>query len=181
MSRQSLKRFSETLESVPRPIRLKVLLLLVLVVAAVGLFLTCKDVMKDNSKMLKFIRNEQSLQQRFQSLKADEAAFRRCVADLSKNPDREKLKSQYITRLLEIIRAGNLKVDSYRSEVEEKDGFVLFKYNITIIGTFLDTLAFFQKLPRQAPVVYVDQYKISRHLETQVHMGLLLEVVGTAL
>jgi hypothetical protein len=179
--RQRLNRFAERIDFIPRPILVKIVLVLVLAAAAAVLFLADKSLVHENKKMLKFIKNEETLRTHFNHLKENEALFAQYIVDLGKNPDQEKVKSLYITRLMDILKHNNLKVDSYRSEIEEKDGFVIFKYNITIMGKFMDVVRFFHRLPRNAVNIYVQRYEIRLHTEKMVRMGLLVEVVGAQL
>lgn len=179
--RQTVNRFAEKFDFIPRPILGKIVLVLVLTVLAIVLFLADKNLVRENKKMLKFIKNEETLRAHFNHLKENEKLFAQYIVDLGKNPDHEKIKSSYITRLMDTLKQNNLKVDSYRSEIEEKDGFVIFKYNITIMGKFIDVVDFFHRLPRNAVNIYVERYEIRLHSEKMVRMGLLVEVVGAQL
>lgn len=179
--RQRINRFAEKFDFIPRPVLGKILLVLVLAVLAAVLFLSDKTLVRENKKMLKFIKNEETLREHYNHLHKNEAVFAQYIADLDKNPDQEKVKSTYITLLMNIMEKNNLKVDSYRSEVEEKDGFVIFKYNITIMGKFMDIVQFFNSLQRNALNIFVKQYEIRQHSENMVRMGLMVEVVGARL
>jgi hypothetical protein len=156
----------------------KAALAVALVAISVFLLLTGQDLMRENKKMLKLIKNEEKLRRNFVKLQESEAVFAQYYIPLDSKSDPEKIKADTIAGIMKIIETNNLKVDSYRSEVEEAGEFTLFKYNITIVGGYPDAARFFSLLARDARNIYVAGYTIKLHIETSVRLGLLVELVG---
>jgi Tfp pilus assembly protein PilO len=163
---------------IPRGIVVKAVLAVVLVVISVILLLTDQDLVRENKKMLKLIKNEEKLRRNFSKLQQSETIFAQYYIPLDSKSDPEKIKADSIASIMKIIEASNLKVDSYRSEVEEAGEFTLFKYNITIVGKYPDAARFFSSLARDARNINVAAYTIQYHIETSVRVGLQVELVG---
>ncbi len=157
---------------------LKILLVIVLAAAAVFLVYTNKSLVRENKKMIKFINNEQVFQQNLEALETNKTRFAKYVIDIKSGTDLEKIKADYINQLLRLVEISGLKVDSYRSGIEKKDGFVVFKYNVTIVGDFVRAIRFFSLMRKEAPHIYVARYDIRLHLEKLTRMGLTLEIVA---
>jgi len=159
---------------------IKIAAAVVLLVIAAVLFYVNKNLMRENKKMMKYIKNEAAFKQDLANLKKSEDLFSQYIVRIKKGSkaDREKIKSDYINELLGLVETGKLKVDSYRSQVEESDGFVIFKYDITIVGDFVQAIGFFSRLRKEAKYIYVDKYAIELHLEKFVRMALTVEIVG---
>lgn len=150
------------------------------VIIASVLFYMNKSLVHRNTKMIKYIKNEAAFKQDLENLKKSEALFSRYIAPI-KNSDKaelERIKSGYIDELLRFIETSGLKVDSYRSEIENKDGFVIFKYDITIVGEFVKVIQFFSRLQEEAKYIFAAKYIIERHRETLTRMALTVEIVG---
>ncbi len=163
---------------IPRGIVVKAALAVALVVISVFLLLTGQDLMRENKKMLKLIKNEEKLRRNFSKLQQSETIFAQYYIPLDSKSDPEKIKADSIASIMKIIEASNLKVDSYRSEVEEAGEFTLFKYNITIVGKYPDVARFFSSLAQDARNINVAAYTIQYHIETSVRVGLQVELVG---
>lgn len=160
---------------------IKIVLVLVLAVIAVLLFLTNKDLLKENRKMIKYIKNKEVFKQELKHLRTSENQLEKYLVKIERNAsdaDLEKIKSGYIDDLLDIIKKNDLQVDSYRSEIEKSEGFVIFKYNITIVGEFIQVLRFFYRLLDQAKYIYVSRYDIRLHIKTKIRLGLTVDIIG---
>lgn len=163
---------------IPRVIVVKAALAVVLAAVSVFLLLTGQDLIRENKKMLKLIRNEEKLQRNFSKLQQSETVFAKYYIPLDSKSDPEKIKADTIAEIMKIIESNNLKVDSYRSEVEETGEFTLFKYNITIVGGYPDVVRFFSLLAQDARNIFVAGYTIKLHAETSVRVGLQVELLG---
>lgn len=159
---------------------IKIAAAVVLVVIAAVLFYVNKSLMRENKKMIKYIKNEEAFKQDLDNLRKSEGLFSQYIVRIKKGnkADREKVKSDYINELLQLVETSNLKVDSYRSQIEEKDGFVIFKYNITIVGDFVQAIRFFSRLQKEAKYIYIAKYNIELYLEKSTRMALTVEIVG---
>ena len=160
---------------------LKVAGVLILVVIAVLLFYLNKDLIKKNQKMIKYIKNEEVFKEDLLRLQKHEGVLAEFITKIEPNAsdaDLEKIKSGYIDELLDKIKADDMQVDSYRSEIEKSDGFVIFKYNITIVGEFLQLLRFFSHLLEQSKHIYVSGYDIRLHVNTKIRLGLAINIIG---
>lgn len=160
---------------------IKIVLVLVLAVIAVLLFAANKDLLKENRKMIKYIKNQEVYQQDLKQLRTSENQLEKYVVQIGENAadaDLEKTKSGYIDDLLDIIKKNDLQVDSYRSEIEKSEDFVIFKYNITIVGEFIQVLRFFHHLLDQAKYMYVSSYDIRLHIKTDIRLGLTVHIIG---
>ena len=69
-------------------------------------------------------------------------------------------------------------MDSYRSEIEKSEEFVIFKFNITIVGEFIQVLRFFHRLREQAKYMYISSYDIRLHIKTDIRLGLTVHIIG---
>lgn len=158
----------------------KIVVVLALALVAAVLFFMNKNLVRENKKMIKYIKNEGAFKQDLNNLKESEDIFSQYIVRVEKgnNADRERIKSDYINQLLQLIDTNGLKVDSYRSGIEEKDGFVIFRYNVTIVGEFVRAIVFFSRLREQAKYIYVDKYAAELHRETLIRMALTVEIVG---
>jgi hypothetical protein len=165
-------------QTVRSPLFSKILVVVLLMVAAFLLVRSNLELMRENRRMIKFIKNSEVFEKNMQSLERSEATFSRLVLRVQEGSGLEKLKTDHIDKLLNIVKTSELKTDSYNSEIEKKDGFVIFKTNVTIVGDFVAALRFFALLRQQAPHIYVAQYDIRRHLEKQVRLGLMVEVLA---
>jgi len=166
---------------VQRGLIIKVILVLCLAVIAVLLFYLNKDLMKNNKKMIKYIKNEDIFKRDLHRLKKYEGQLAEYITKIDKDAsasDLEKIKSGYIDELLDVIKADDLQVDSYRSEIEKSDGFVIFKYNITIVGEFLQLLRFFNHLLERWKHIFVSGYDIRLHVKSKIRIGLTVNVIG---
>ncbi|UCH94037.1 MAG: hypothetical protein JSV88_27740 [Candidatus Aminicenantes bacterium] len=171
----------QLVRNLPKGLIIKVAMVLVLSIIAVLLFYTNKDLMKKNQKMIKYIKNEEVFKRELMHLKKSENQFEKYIVKVGKNAanaDLEKIKSGYIDELLDMIKKDNLQVDSYRSEIQESDGFAIFKYNITIVGDFIQVLRFLNRLLEQTRHIYVSRYDIRLHISTLVRMGLTVDIIG---
>ena len=160
---------------------IKASLMLVLLVIALLLFYANEDLMKENRKMIKYIKNQEVFQRDLEQLRKSEGLLEKYFIKIGKNKsdaDLEKIKSGYIDQLLARVKKSDLQVDSYRSEMEKSRGFVIFKYNVTIVGEFVQLLRFFYRLLDQAKHIYVSRYDIRLHLKTKIRMGLAVEIIG---
>lgn len=173
-------RARRSLEFLPRTLRIKIILVLALILFSLFMWDANGELMQENQKKYKYIRSEESIRARFDEMVTAKERFAKFTIPIAGDVDTEKIKSDYITLLLDMVGKNNLKTDSYRSEVEEQDGFVMFKYNITIIGDFFDILKFFNRLPGlpKGRYFYIRSYDIKLHQETRVRMGLRVEVPG---
>ena len=156
----------------------KIGLIVLLMIAGVSLYLACLSVEGQNRKMMKLNRNEANLQQQNKTLKNSAARFSRLILPLDAGADLEKIKTRYINDVMNILKQFNLKVDSYRSEVAVEDGFQLFKYNVSVLGDFLDVIRFFNTIGQRMPFLFVRNYNIKLHGEKFVRMDLKLDIVG---
>ena len=152
----------------------------VLAIIAAVLFYMNKNLMLENKKMIKYIKNEAVFKQDLENLRKSEDLFSRYIIRIKKGgkADLEKIKADYFNELLRLIETSNLKVDSYRSEIEEKDGFVIFRYDITIVGDFVRVVGFFSRLRKQSAYVYIDKYVAELHREKMIRMALTVEIPG---
>jgi hypothetical protein len=160
---------------------IRISLVLVLAVIAVLLFASNKDLLNENRKMIKYIKNQEVFKQDLKHLRTSENQLEEHLVKIGKNAsdaDLEKIKSGYIDDLLEIIKENDLQVDSYRSEIEKSEDFVIFKYNITIVGEFIRVLRFFYRLLEQAKYMYVAGYDIRLHIKTDIRLGLTVHIIG---
>lgn len=160
---------------------IKISLVLVLAVIAVLLFAANKDLLNENRKMIKYIKNQEVFKQDLKHLRTSENQLEKYLVKIEENAsdaDLEKIKSGYIDDLLEIIKKNDLQVDSYRSEIEKSEDFVIFKYNITIVGEFIRVLRFFHRLHEQAKYMYVSGYDIRLHIKTDIRLGLTIHIIG---
>ncbi len=123
-------------------------------------------------------QREATITNRFENLKAEAEKMRALVLPLQPGDDLEKIKNRYINDVMNILKQFNLKVDSYRSEVAQEDGFQLFKYNVSVLGDFLDVIRFFNIVGKRFPFLYVDNYIIKLHGEKFVRIDLKLEILG---
>ncbi len=182
----SLTSLTGKLDAVQGRLLLKVALAALILFFAVQLFYTNQDLAAQNKKMAKYIDNEAAFRRNQKALQKSEALFSRYMVkvDLPTGSDEEransleKVKSQYIDQLLQLVKSSNLRVDSYRSEVESKEDFVLFKYNVTLLGDFVEIIGFFNRMGTESPFVLVKEYNMKMHLGKQVRMALRVEVVG---
>lgn len=156
----------------------KIGLILLLIVACVALYLACVTVEGQNRKMMKLNRNEANLVQQNQLLKNSAKTFSRSILPLEPGADLEKIKTRYINDVMTVLKQFNLKVDSYRSEVVEEDGFQLFKYNVSVLGDFIDVIRFFNTTGQRMPFLFVRNYNIKLHGEKFVRMDLKFDIVG---
>lgn len=169
------------LRNLPKEVVIKGVLVLVLTVAAFGFYYIDKNLVKENQKMIKYIKNEEVFKRNLDILKENENLFRKYIIALeprAADAELEKIKSGYIDDLLNIIRKQEIQVDSYRSEIEKKDGFVIFKYDITIIGDFVRVLRFFNRLMDGYKHIYVTRYDIRMNVNTLVRLGMTVEIMG---
>ncbi len=160
---------------------IKIVLVLVLALIALLLFFANKDLLKENRKMIKYIKNQEVFKRDLKHLRTSENQLEKYIVKIGENAvdaDLEKIKSGYIDDLLDIIKKNDLQVDSYRSEIEKSEGFVIFKYNITIVGEFIQVLRFFHRLLDQAKYIYVSRYDIRLHVRTKVRLGLTVDIIG---
>jgi hypothetical protein len=169
------------LGNVPKGLMIKIAVVLVLTLIAFLLFYSNKNRVKENQKMIKYIRGEAVFKQDLQRLTASESLFEQYIVKIEKNADDadlEKIKSGYIDDLLGMIKKTDLQVDSYRSEIEKKEGFVIFRYDITIVGEFIQVLRFFNRLLEDAHHIFVSRYDIRMHINTLIRMGLTVDIIG---
>jgi hypothetical protein len=167
--------------NIPKGLVIKIAVVLVLALAAFLLFYTNQHRVKENQKMLKYIKNEAAFKQELAQLRANESQFEKYIVKLDNktaDADLEKIKSGYIDDLLGMIKKDNLQVDSYRSEIEKKEGLVIFKYDITIVGEFIQALYFFNRLLEQHHHIFVSRYDIRLHINTLIRMGLTVDIIG---
>lgn len=160
---------------------IKIALVLVLAIIAVLLFFANRDLVKENWKMIKYIKNQEVFKRDLKHLRTSENQLEKYIVKIGKNAadaDLEKIKSGYIDDLLDIIKKSDLQVDSYRSEIEKSEGYVIFKYNITIVGEFIQVLRFFHRLLDQAKHIYVSRYDIRLHIKTKIRLGLTVDIIG---
>jgi hypothetical protein len=160
---------------------IKIVLVLVLAVIAVLLFAANKGLLKENRKMIKYIKNQEAYQRDLKLLRTSENQLEKYSVKIGENAtdaDLEKIKSGYIDDLLDIIKKNDLQVDSYRSEIEKSEDFVIFKYNITIVGEFIQVIRFFHRLLDQAKYMYVSSYDIRLHIKTDIRLGLTVHIIG---
>ena len=158
----------------------KIGMILLLVAACVLLYLACLGVEAQNRKMMRLNRNEANVQEQHKILKQSLQRFAQVVLPLQADTDLEKIKSRYINDVMNILKQFNLKVDSYRSEVAAEDGFQLFKYNVSVLGDFIDVIRFFNSIGRRMPFLYVRNYNIKLHGEKFVRMDLKFDIIGGA-
>lgn len=156
----------------------KIVLVVLLVVMAVGFVLANRHLLTQNKKMMRYIANQEVFRQAQKSLEESENRFANATIPITSGTDVETLKNEKVNQLLNVISMNQLTVESYRSEIEKKDGFVIFKIDITLTGDFVQVLRFFSLLRGEAPFAYVTQYNIQLHMEKFVRMGLMLEIVG---
>ena len=167
--------------NVPKGLMIKIAVVLALTLIALLLFYSNKNRVKENQKMIKYIRSEAVFKQDLHRLNTSESQFEKYIVKIDKNAadgDLEKIKSGYIDDLLGMIKKGNLQVDSYRSEIEKKEGFVIFKYDITIVGELIQVLHFFNRLLEEAHHIFVSRYDIRLHVNTLIRMGLTVDIIG---
>lgn len=160
---------------------IKLMLVLVLVVIALLLSQANKDLMKENRKMIKYIKNQEVFHRDLKLMRKSESLLEKYIVKIGKNTadaDLEKIKSGYIDDLLDTIKKNDLEVDSYRSEVQKSEGFVIFKYDITIVGDFIQVIRFFYRLLDQFKHIYVSRYDIRLHIRAKVRLGLTVEILG---
>ncbi|MCU0287653.1 MAG: hypothetical protein MUF15_14830 [Acidobacteria bacterium] len=163
---------------IPRVIVVKAVLVLVLIAVSVFLLFNTQDLVRENKKMLKLIKNEDKLRHNFSKLQESETIFTQYYITLDSQSDPEKIKADTTAELMTIIEANNLKVDSYRSEVEEDGEFTLFKFNLTIVGGYPDVVRFFSALVQEAKNTYITGYTMKLYNETSIRVGLQVELLG---
>ncbi|MCP4217357.1 MAG: hypothetical protein GY765_22120 [bacterium] len=178
----SFPNFIDDMDPLRRRLFLKMSAAVLLVLFSVVLFQMNRSLAAGNRKMVKFIKNEKTIQAEFELLQTNQEEFglRTLKVGDTDDAELEKLKSGYIDDLLRISNESNLTVDSYNSEIQQNDSdsFIVFKYNLTIIADFLDVLRFFHRLNKEAPHILVDKYDIKLHMETSTRMGLEIHIVG---
>jgi len=160
---------------------IKMVSVVVLAVIAVFLFAANKGLWRENRKMVKYIKNQEVYKASLKALGTSENQLEKYIVKIGENAsdaDLEKIKSGYIDELLDIIKKTELQVDSYRSEIEKSEDFVIFKYNITIVGDFIQVLRFFHRLQEQASYMYVSGYDIRLHIKTNIRLGLAVDIIG---
>lgn len=158
----------------------KIAVILLLAVGAVVMFLMDLAAIAVNKKMMDITRREASITHRYENIKTEAEQIRALVLPLTPDADLEKIKNRYINDVMNVLTQFNLKVDSYRSEVAEADGFQLFKYNVSVLGDFVDVIRFFNVVGKRFPFLYVDNYIIKLHGEKFVRMDLKMEILGEA-
>lgn len=182
MLRTWIDRLAKKFDFIPRILVVKAGLSLLLAVLSAGLFLAAVDTLAKNRKMLRYLKNEAVYRTHLESLRKSKETFATYVKRLETGADNGKIKSEYNTQLLQVITDNKLKIDSYRSEIEEEEGgFIAFKYNVTVEGDFLDVIALFTALRVSLPEMYVDKYDIKVHLEDLVRVGFRAAVIGVRL
>lgn len=169
-------RWRRALEILPRSLHIKTGLILLLIPAIIWLLLTNRDLLHKNETMLKYMRNGRVIQARFDALAAVRDSFSGYVAKPAPKTDPETLKTEHITRLLALISQNGLNTDSYLAETAERDGFLIFRYNIVIIGKFTSLISFYSALTQETPRFYVFSYDTELHQETLTRTGLRVEV-----
>jgi hypothetical protein len=173
-----LKGTFELMQRGQKQFIIKIVLVVLLIVTAIILAYSNGQLLQDNKKMIKFINNEEVFKQNLKGLQESEAGIAKNILIIPKDADLEKIKGEYINRLMQMVQRSDLKVDSYRSEIEKKDGFVVFKYNVTIVGDFVQALHFFSLLGNEATNAYVSRYDFQLHQEKMIRLGLTVEVLG---
>ena len=171
----------DLLGNIPKGLLIKIAVVLTLILIAFLLFYSNQNRIKENQKMIKYIKNEAVFKQDLHQLRTSEDQYEKYIINIEKNTaaaDLEKIKSGYNDDLLGMIKKNNLQVDSYRSEIEKKEGFVIFRYDITIVGEFIQVLRFFNWLLEQAPYIFVSRYDIRLHINTLIRMGLTVDIIG---
>lgn len=170
---------NELIRVVRGPLFSKVVVSLLLLVAAVLLVQGNLELIRENRRMVKFIKNQNVFEGNLAALQKSEESFKRLIIPLEKDADSEKMKADHINRLLAVVKSAGMKMDSYNSETLEHDGWVIFRHNVTIVGDFVRALYFFAQLRERAPHIYVARYDIRRYQEDQVRLGLIVEVVSS--
>ncbi len=170
--------FVEKINFLEKKLILKLIAIFLMVFAIFLLFSTNKSLVSENKKMVKLIRNEKNLRNQFEKIKQNEELFCKYILAIHKDTDLEKIKSNYINYLLELMKEKKLKVDSYRSEIKEEGNFKIFKYNISVYGNFIDVIGFFYRLREKYKYIYVKDYVIKLSGDKFVRMDLKLEIVG---
>jgi hypothetical protein len=171
--------FVEKINFLEKKLILKLIAIFFMVIAIFLLFSTNKSLVSENKKMVKLIRNEKNIRSQFEKIKQNEELFYyKYILAIDKDTDLEKIKSNYINYLLELMKEKKLKVDSYRSEIKEEGNFKIFKYNISVYGDFIDVIGFFYRLREKYKYIYVKDYVIKLSGDKFVRMGLKLEIVG---
>lgn len=169
---------SELIRVLSGPLFSKTVVSLLLLAAAILLVHNNLELIRENRRMVKFIKNKNVFQANLTALQKNEATFNKLVLTLDKKADLEKLKADHINRLLDIVKSAGMKMDSYNSEIQEKDGWVIFRHNVTLVGDFVNALYFFAQLREHIPYVYVARYDIRRYQDDQIRLGLIVEVLG---
>ena len=170
--------FVEKINFLEKKLVLKLITIFLMFLAIFLIFSTNKSLVSENKKMVKLIRNEKNLRNQFEKINQNEDLYYTGLPAIDKDTDLEKIKSNYINYLLELMKEKKLKVDSYRSEIKEEGNFKIFKYNISIYGDFIDVIGFFYRLRGKYKYIYVKDYVIKLSGDKFVRMGLKLEIVG---
>ncbi len=177
-SLSSLSALTGKLDATQKSMLAKLAVTVVLLITAITLFYMNANLAADNKKMIKRINKEAAIKRNYSSLQSCESLFTPLTVKLGAKPDLEKMKSDYMDYLNQSVQKSNVTVDSFRSEIEEKDGYTLFKYSLSILGDFPDVIRFFFQLNQEAKHIFVERYDIKLHEEKSVRMALRVEIVG---
>ena len=161
-----------------KKIVIKILFLLFLLFITVALFFFTKAIISKNTKMLKYINSGISFEKHYLNMKKNNLFFSKYIIKVNDKTKLEKTKSDYINLVLNEIKNNNLENVSYQSDIIEKDGFIFFKYNITVIGDFVDLINFFSKLKQKDKSIYVKKYEIRINGDKWVRVSMEIEVLG---
>lgn len=174
-----------------RQLTAKIIIAVLLAVAVFMLFQVNKKNIKANRKMAKYIRAEQTFKQNLAHLEKSKLAFTKYVADIStkgqEEPDLEKMKSGVMNDLLNAVKSNELKVDSYNSQVHKDGdqgvvdappGGVVFRCQLTVHGTFIQVLRFFDYIRQNTPHIRIKDYSMRQHMGSKVRLALNAEVIG---
>lgn len=180
-----------------RLLTIKILIAILLGAALFFMFQTNREQITKNHKMIKHIRNETRFKQNLAHLAINKTTLAKYVADISKknknDTDLEKLKSDYMNDLLQLVKSSDLKVDSYNSMILKSgeadnethldipQGCVLFRYDISVVGDFIQVLRFFSLLHENTRVFRVRGYDIRQHMGKFVRLILNAEIIGVEL
>jgi len=166
------------------PLITKGAIALLLAILAFIFFQINQDLVKANRKMLKYIKNEDAFKQNLLFLRKNVSQFAPYIVSISGKgaQDLEKEKSLYMNQLLDLAKGNELKVDSYNTEIDDKEGtFVTFRYQISLIGDFVRIIQFFSQIQKETRHIYIRSYEIRKHVRDNVRLGMTAEVVAAPL
>ncbi len=161
-----------------KKIVIKILILFLLLIIYMSMFLLTNKIINKNTKMLKYINSGVKIEQNYSNLKSTEKLFSKYILKINNKILLEKTKADYINLILNEIKNNNLENISYQSDLSEKDGFIILKYNVTVIGDFINLINFFSTLKKKNKSIYIKKYDIKLNGDKWIRASIVIEVLG---